>query len=67
MAAVIEQNNCVILNGVKYQQSEIHTEIDGKPFTISSLIPIFKSEEERSAAEEKIGNELFRIFRKYMS
>lgn len=67
MTAVIEPNNCVILNGVKYQRSEIHTEIDGKPFIISNLIPIFKSEEERNAVKEKIGNELFRIFRKYMS
>lgn len=67
MTAVIKPNSCVILNGIKYQQSDIYTEIDGKPFTISNLIPIFKSEEERNAAKEKIGNELFRVFRKYMS
>jgi len=55
------------MDGVKYRQSEIHTEIDGKPFTICNLIPIFKSAEERNAVKEKIGNELFRVFRKYIS
>ncbi len=60
-------SECVIMDGVKYRQSEIHTEIDGKPFTICNLIPIFKSEEERNAVKEKIGNELFKVFRKYMS
>ncbi len=57
----------IVMDGVKYRQSEIHTEIDGKPFTICNLIPIFKSEEERNAVKERIGNELFRVFRKYMS
>ena len=61
------ESECVIIDGVKYRQSEIHTEIDGKPFIIRNFIPVFKSEEERNIVKEKIGNDLFRVFRKYMS
>lgn len=57
-------SECVIVDGVKYRRSDIHTEIDGTPLVISNLIPIFKSEEERNAVKERIGNELYRVFRK---
>lgn len=57
----------VILDGIKYRQSIVQTERNGKKFTIKNLIPVFKSEDERNMAKERISNELFRIFRKYMS
>lgn len=59
-------SDCVVLDGVNYRQSIVQTEIDGKRYAIRNLIPIFKSENERNAVKERISNELFHIFRKYV-
>lgn len=59
-------NDCIVLDGVSYRQSIVQTEIDGKKSTIRNLIPIFKSEDERNTVKERISNELFRVFRKYV-
>lgn len=59
--------DCIVLDGVNYRQSIVQTEVNGKKFTIRNLIPIFKSEDERNAAKEQISNELFHVFRKYVS
>ena len=59
-------SDCVVLDGVSYRQSIVQTEIDGKKSTIRNLIPIFKSEDERNTVKERISNELFRVFRKYV-
>lgn len=60
-------DDCVILDGVSYRQSIVQTEVNGKILPIKDLIPIFKSENERNVVKERISNELFRIFRKYIS
>lgn len=56
----------IFLDGVKYRETETSAETDGGTFTISNLIPVFKNEEDHNAAKEKIGNELFGVFRKYI-
>lgn len=60
-------NDCVIIDGVSYRQSIVQTEVNGKKLPIIDLIPIFKSEDERNMVKERISNELFRIFRKYVN
>ncbi len=60
-------NDCIVLDGVSYRPSIVQTEINGKKYTIRNLIPIFKSEDERNIVKERISNELFHIFRKYVS
>lgn len=60
-------SDCVVLDGVSYQQSIVQIEINGEKSTIRNLIPIFKSENERNAVKERISNELFRVFHKYVS
>lgn len=60
-------NDCIVLDGISYRQSIIQTEVNGKKYTIRNLIPIFKSEDERNTVKERISNELFHIFRKYVS
>lgn len=59
-------SDCVVIDGVTYRQSIVLTEVNGKKLPIKDLIPIFKSEEERNMVKERISNELFRIFRKYV-
>lgn len=59
-------SDCVVLDGVNYRQSVIQTEINGEKSTVRNFIPIFKNEDERNTAKERISNELFRVFRKYV-
>ncbi len=59
-------DDCVIIDGVNYRQSIVQTEVNGKKLPVQDLIPIFKSEDEREIVKERISNELFRIFRKYV-
>lgn len=60
-------DDCVVIDGVNYRQSIVQEEVNGQRFTIRNLIPIFKSEDERNIVKERISNELFHIFRKYVS
>lgn len=59
-------SDCVVIDGVTYRQSVVQTEVNGKKLPIKDLIPIFKSEDERNIVKERISNELFHIFRKYV-
>lgn len=60
-------NDYITLDGVRYQQSIVQVEVDGKQYPVRNLIPIFKNEDERNLAKERISNELFHVFRKYVS
>ncbi len=55
-----------ILDGKKYYVDIVTTTIDGKPFTIENLIPVFKSEAEREKVKEQIASDLYKIFKKYV-
>lgn len=59
-------SDCVVIDGVTYRQSVVQTEVNGKKLPIKDLIPVFKSEDERNIVKERISNELFHIFRKYV-
>lgn len=59
-------DDCVVIDGVNYRKSVVQIEFNGEKSTVRNFIPIFKSEDERNAVKERISNELFRVFRKYV-
>jgi len=62
---ITEDKPICIVDGKKYYVEIIKTIVDGKPFTIKNLIPVFKSEEERERVKEQIASDLYKIFKKY--
>jgi len=55
-----------IVDGKMYYAEIIVTTVNGKPFTIRNLIPIFNSEAEREQVKEQIASDLYKIFAEYI-
>ncbi len=63
---ITEDKPIRIVDGKKYHVDTTETTMNGKPFTINNLIPVFKSEAERERVKEQISNGLYKIFVKYI-
>lgn len=63
---ITEDKPTCIVDGQKYYVEITTSTINGEPYTIENLIPVFKSEEERERVKEQIASELYKIFRKYI-
>ncbi len=62
---ITEDKPTCIVDGQKYYVEITTSTINGKPYSIKNLIPVFKSEEERERVKEQIASELYKIFKKY--
>ncbi len=62
---ITEDKPIWIFEGKKYYVEIVTGTIDGKPYTIRNLIPVFKSEAERERVKEQISNDLYKILKKY--
>ena len=52
---------------MEYTESSRDATLNGNPFTVRSLTPLFANAEEQKEAKKKIERELYGIFLKYMS
>lgn len=62
---ITEDKPICIVDGKRYYVEIVTETIDGKPFTIRNLIPVFESEAEREIVKEQIASDLYKIFKKY--
>lgn len=50
-----------------YIPAERKAIVGTKEITVRNLIPVFKSQEEREMAKQKVQDGLYRVFHKYMT
>ena len=50
-----------------YVPTERKAIVGTREITVRNLIPVFKSQEEREMAGQKVRDGLYRVFRKYMT